>query len=327
MAGNLQTLQMVQVGTESTWGTAVTPTAKLTGVEAIAIESTGSARMGSAELRGSLVPAYTAARGQVSGKGSASGFLTYEDINYWLESLCGTVTPTGAGPYVRAGAAPLTSIVANRKLTFVVGQGTDVYKLSGGIVSKLVISGKTGEEVKFSAEMIGKDKSTGTLAALTDRAVTVMDGSVTSVYIDAWGGTLGATQISALATNFELTLDAGSAVRNYLGALTPARYRQGRWQANSNTLKLSLEFDATSKAYLDDFLTYTAVTQHQVRLKTTTGANYIAQFDFCGTLTQEPKQSFDDGVLMLDLTYSGTYHTTVANWFKYSITNQLSTLP
>lgn len=326
MAGNLVPLQMVQVGTESTWGTAVTPTAKLTGVEAITLESTGSARMLS-ELRGALTPAYTAARGQVAGKGTMNGFQTYEDICFFLESMFGTATPSGAGPYVRTGEAPLTSIAANRKLTLVTGQGTDVYKLAGAICSKLVLSGKTGEEWKFNAEFIGKSKSTGTLAALTDRAVAAVDGSTTLVYIDAWGGTIGTTAITALATSFELSLDAGTIVRNYLGALEPGRYRQTKWDPGSNTLKMSLEFDATSKAYLDGFLTYSAVQQHQIRLKATTGANAIVQFDFAGTLTEEPKENNEDDVITLDLTWAGTYNSGLANWFKYSVTNQVAVLP
>ncbi len=326
MAGNLGPLEMVQLGTEVTWGTAVTPTAKLAGVSEIDLESTGSAHVLS-EMRGSLAPGYTAARGQVAGKGSVKGFCTYEDLNYYLESMFGTATPTGAGPYVRTGQAPLTSIAANRLLTLVKGQGTDVYKLAGALCSKLVISGKTGEELQFSADFIGKAKSTGTLAALSDRAVQAMDGSTVLVYIDAWGGTIGTTPIVALATSFELSLDAGTAVRNYLGDLNPGRYRQAKWEAGSNTLKLSLEFDATSKAYLDAFLTYSAVVQHQVRLKATTGANAIGQFDFAGTLLGEPKQNEEDGVITVDMNWAGTYNAGLANWFKYSMTNQVAVLP
>lgn len=325
MAGNLSGLQTVQAGKETVWGTSVTATTKLMGVEEIKIESQGGAAL-LKEMRGSLAPAFSAIRKINFGKASMKGFATYEDLCYYLESLLGDVTPSGAGPYVRAGAAPLTAVATNRMMTLYDGQSTDVYKLLGAVVNKLVISGKTGEEWKFAADLIGKQKTTGALAVLSDRTVTPIEGGDTLLYIDAWGGTIGTTAIATLATAFELSIDLGTAVRHYLGSLLPGRYRQKKAEPGSVTLKLSLEFDATSKAYLDSFLTYAAVLQHQVRIKGTTGASAIAQLDFAGTIVGEPAMSEEDGVITLDLNYQGTYNSGLANYFKYSITNGVAVL-
>lgn len=326
MSGNLAGLQTIQAAKETVWGTSVTASAKLMGVEECKIESAGGAAL-LKEMRGSLAPAFSAIRKSNFGKASLKGFATYEDLNYYLESLLGDVTPSGAGPYVRAGAAPLTAAATNRMITLYDGQASDVYKLLGGVVNKLVISGKTGEEWKFAADLIGKQKTTGALAVLADRTVTAIEGADTSLYIDAWGGTIGTTQINTLATAFELSIDLGTAVRHYLGNLLPGRYRQKKAEPGSVTLKLSLEFDAVTKAYLDAFLTYSAVLQHQVRIKATTGTNAIAQFDFAGTVVGEPAMSDEDGVYMLDLNYQGTYNSGLANYLKYSLTNQVSALP
>lgn len=325
MAGNLAGLDTIQAAKETVWGTSVVATAKLMGVEECTIESTGGAEILS-ELRGSLAPGFTARKTKAAGKASVKGFCTYEDINYYLESLLGDVTPSGAGPYIRAGAAPLTAAAANRMMTLYDGQSSDVYKLLGSVCSKLTLSAKVGEAWKFAAEFIGKQKTTGTLAALSDRAVNVIDGADTSLYIDAWGGTIGTTQINTLATAFELAIDMGNSVRFYLGSLFGGRYRQRKPEPSNTTLKLSLEFDATTKAYLDAFLTYSAVLQHQVRLKSTTGANAIMQLDFAGTVVGEPTLTRDDEVWSLDITYHGTYNTGLANWLKYSNTCSVAML-
>ena len=326
MSGDLLGLNSVQVGKESIWGTAVTPTVKLHGFEECKIESTGGAAL-LKELRGSLAPAFQAIRNKQFGKASMKGFGSYQDLPYFLDSLLGEATPSGAGPYVRAYAAPLTAVSTPRLMTVVHGQGSDVYRLDGGLVSKLVLSAKPGEELKITADLIGKQKEAGTLAALNDRAITPIEGADVVVYIDAWGGTIGTTQINTLATSFELALDAGFAVRHYLGSLLPGRYRQKKWEPGANTLKLSLEFDAVSKAYLDSFLTYSAVLQHQIRIKATQGVNAIAQFDFAGTIVGEPVMNQEDEVITLDLTYQGTYNSALANWFKASVTNQVAVLP
>ncbi len=111
----------------------------------------------------------------------------------------------------------------------------------------------------------------------------------------------------------------------YLGALTPGGYKQPMWDG---TLKLSFEFNATSKAFLDALIapTANAPVQKQVRIKHTSGTA-IVQYDFCGTAINAPKVFTDQsGVASVDLELHGTYHTTVANWFKASITNSVATL-
>jgi hypothetical protein len=63
-------------------------------------------------------------------------------------------------------------------------------------------------------------------------------------------------------------------------------------------------------------------------LKFTTGATAIAQFDI--PILIDPGQDLfgnRNKTLLLDVSGTSMYQTTVANYFKASITNQVSTLP
>jgi len=319
-------LLRVQVGKETTWGTGVTDSAKLMGVSDINLQP-GVAAKRFKELRGNLAPAHLAALTKVAPQGSMSQIATYEDICYLLEAMCGVATPSGAGPYVRTGGAPTTVAVATpRFMTAFYDDpgGAGTYKAAGVIPSKLTISGKQSEEMMLKADLLAKQITTGSPASLSDRSVSVVMGSDTKLYVDAWGGTIGTTEMATMSYSYELMLDAQRVLKHYLGALTPGRYVERKWDGE---LKMMLEFNATSKAFLDALIA-PALFQKQVRIKATSDANHIVQLDFAGTAEDTPALfTDDDGVSTLEFTLKGTYHSTLANWFAYSVTNQVSALP
>jgi len=318
-------LLRVQVGKETTWGTAVVDSAKLMGVSDFNLQP-GVAAKRFKELRGNLAPAHLAAMTKVAPSGSMSQIATYEDICYLLEAMCGVATPSGAGPYVRTGGAPTTVAVATpRFMTAFYDDpgGAGTYKAAGVLPSKLTIGGKQGEEMMLKADLLAKQITTGTPAALSDRSMNVVMGSDTKLYVDAWGGTIGTTEMATMSYSYELMLDAQRLLKHYLGALTPGRYVERKWDGE---LKMMLEFNATSKAFLDALIT-PALFQKQVRIKATSGTN-IVQIDFAGTAEDTPQLfTDDDGVSTLEFTLKGTYHSTLANWFAYSVTNSVSALP
>jgi hypothetical protein len=228
---------------------------------------------------------------------------------------------------VRTGGAPTTIAVATpRMMTAIYDDpgGAGTYKALGLLPTKLTLSGKQGEEMMLKADLLAKQVTTGTPAALSDRSVAVVMGSDTKIYVDAWGGTIGTTEMATMSYSYELSLDAARSLKHYLGALTPGRYKESKWDGE---LKMLLEFNATSKAFLDALLA-PALFQKQVRIKATTGASAIVQLDFAGTAEDTPQLfTDDDGVSTLEFTLKGTYNSTLANWFAYSVTNQVSALP
>jgi len=315
----------IQVGKETTWGTPVTPTAKLMGVVEPAKLTAGVKTLNLPEQRGSHAIHYNSVLSEVRGSGSLPNmYVTYEDVCYLLDCLFGQATPSGVGPYVYDYAAPLTSNPSPRILTLMSGGPDGVYQLAGGLINQLVISGESGQPLKMSADFIGQDVATGTLAGLSDRTVNIAMGDHVVLYIDAFGGTIGTTAISTIFYSFELAIKNERSTKLGLGALTPSGYREHGW---SGTLKMTLEFDATSKAYLDAIVGASAVFQKLVRIKSTLDANHVLQLDFAGTMLDSPEIFTDkDGTITVDINLEDTYESTFANWCKAQVTNQVSAL-
>jgi hypothetical protein len=330
----LKALTKVEIGSEVTWGTAVEPTQKLLGVTDITlVPKVVAARY--PEMRGSLAPSYLAAVEEESAEGSMEMLVTYEHFVYLLENMCGTdASVTGAGPYTRDYAAPTTAAPTSpRVLTIVHGHSTNAYHMTGALVQKLTIKGDTGKPLTATADLIGKEVATGTFAdpALTDDTVNVAMGSHVLLYVDAWGGTIGSTAVATTAFEFELSIDTKRGLDFHLGALTPGAYHEGAEDGWDGELKLMMEFNATSKAYLDAIIdSSNGVFQKQVRIKATTGSAgtlKTVQFDFAGMSEEAPEiLTYRDGVATVELTLMGHYNPTLANWFKAQVLNGVAAL-
>lgn len=329
MAGSgssLLDLLEVQIGTESSFATAVTPTAKLMGVQNFALDP-GIKTLLHHDRRGSLAPAYLANVASVEPVAPLEVLGTYEDICYLLDNLLGQATPSGAGPYVRAYSGPIGSVPSPRLLTWVYGDGTNCYKLTSGLISKLTVKGATGAPMMCTADLIGALVDGGTKASLNDRTVNVSMGDHMALYVDTWGGTIGTTALAATSYEYELTIDSKRKTDVYFGALAPASYHEDDGAAGWDVmLKLKLEFNAADKAIYDALITTSAVFQRQFRLKATNSTRII-QFDVAGTSEQAPRFGDDrNGVLAFECNVRGTYNSTLGNYLKASVTNGVSTL-
>lgn len=322
---SVKDLLQVQAGKETTFGTSVAATVKFMGIETISLTPGATAAV-NADMRGSLGPGAIAYVTANSGSGKLTTKVLYEDFDYWLEALFGAATPSGSNPYTRNYAAPGSAIpVSPRIQSLYYGDASGTYKLLGALPSKMTIKGESNKELRADIELIGTEVTTGTLAALSDRAVVAAMGQHTTIYIDAWGGTIGTTAIATSAYSFELGLDSGRTLKTYLGSLKPQAFQDQRYTAENNTLSLSLEFNATTKAYLDSIIAGT-LSQYQVRIKSQSGTS-VVQFDFAGTALTAPEIFSDkDGVCTLDMELSATYNSALGNWFKAQTVNGVATL-
>jgi hypothetical protein len=329
MAGagaTLLDLMQVQVGEESSWGTAVTPTAKLMGVTNLKFNP-GVKAVVHHDRRGSLAAGYLANLTEVMPDAPLELLATYEDACYILDNLLGEATPSGSGPYTRDYAAPLGALLTPKILTFVYGDDTNCYQLSGGLVSKLVVKGSNGQPMTMTADLIGKDVTAGTLESLSDRTVNVAMGDHMAIYVDAWGGTIGTTAIAASAYAYELTIDAKRKGDQFLGGLAASNYHEddgaSGWEV---MLKLSMEFNSITKAQYDALISQSAVYQKQIRLKSTNSTRVI-QFDVAGTSEEAPTFGEDrDGVLVFEAALKGTYNSGLANYLKAQVINGVNAL-
>lgn len=332
MAGSgssLLDLLQVQVGKQANFTTPIAaPTSKLMGVTDLKIPP-GVTALLHHDRRGSMAPGYLANLSEIRPDGiTMEQFGLYEDICYALDNLLGEATPSGVGPYTRNYGAPLGTTPMSRILTLVYGDATNCYALNGMLIKKVTIKGETGQPMRCSFDIMGRDFGADSLAALSDRTVNVAMGNHMAIYIDTWAGTIGTTQITSTAYAYELMIDSKRKGDIYLGNLSASSYHEDDGAEGwDGTLKLSLEFNATSKAQFDALISQSTLYQQQVRLASTNSANAI-RFDFAGFSEQAPDYGIDrDGVLTFDTMLRGLYNPTLGNWFAAQVVNNVSALP
>jgi len=322
----LNDLLTIQAGRETSWASAVPATVQLLGLDSFNLLPLVESEL-KPDLRATQVPAYAAVINKIAARADFAGQWLYEDSCYWLEGLMGIVTPTGSGPYTRTYTAPQSNsgVASPRLFTLYKGDNTDAYRMVGGLVSELTFNAASDGIGQVSGKLLGQQVQGGAvLASLADRSVNVVMGDHLALYLDAWGGTLGATPLTASSFAYTLHIDTRRRLRHFLNARTPGAWLDSRWSA---TLALRLAFNASTKPVLDNLLAGT-LQQQQIRLEAINGLGASARLDFTGTLLTSPKLYDDESnQSTLHLTYAATYHPTFANWFKARVVNNLSALP
>lgn len=322
----LTDLLQLQAGTESTWGTPVTPTVKLAGVKKKpgVIQANVEASV-MEDMMARLGPSGEADLLAHSASASWEQVALYEDINYALESLLGTATPSGAGPYTRTGAAPLAAVPTTpRKLTLYHGDPTGGLTMAGGLVTSLVIKGESKKRLEIAVNAIGESVAAGSPAALSDRDVNPILGAHGAVSVDAWGGTMGATALTGAAYAFELALGAPRELKTYFGSIIPTDWIEN---AFTGVLKLTVEWNTTTDDYFTGILSQSAVFNRQIRLSFDNTANYQLQLNFAGLALEAPVWTDRNGIVTFDVTLAAQYNSALTNWFTYTTKNQVSALP
>lgn len=335
-------LDIVQLGTEETWGCDAAPTIKLMGIETCTITPVMTSIM-VGEKRGSLAPGFAHIRTIEEGSASLAGLLTYQDADYLFQALFGVATPTtdGNGTITRAYDAPLTNydtdLAAPASYT-VVSAGpssdfgaSDVYSLLGATLNTLQISGGTGAPLRFTAGFIGKQVSEDSLSSdAADRTVEFVMGDHVAIFLSAGSDTIGASddELANEAFSFTLDVNTGRSLVRHLGSLTPDKFKEGvKWDG---TLALSMEFDSSTNAVLNDILTTHVGQEKAVRIKASTGTGATArhiQLDFCGVVLAAPAiWTYADGLRTVDLQLSGVYNATVGNWLMAETLSDVATL-
>ena len=281
------------------------------------------------QLRGTLAPTHQTTLDNYSGSATFEvSDETFEDVNYWLEALFGTASPTGPGPYVRAYAAPTTAAITPHFMTLQWGQANGVFQLQDASIASLTLSGADNTGVQLGGSIVAGKVIPGTLASLLDRtAVTRMSGCMASVAIEAWAGSTF-TPLASSAFSWELSINSNREYRGYLGDCTPTAYDDQKWNGQ---LRLSLELNATTDDYLIAMLgASSAILEKQVRIKYSTGSGASLRsmtITFAGHSMQAPEFFQNrNGVVTYDLVLDGVYNPTLANWLKIETASETAVL-
>lgn len=314
----------VQAGTQSVFATGVTPTVQLRGIEELMLRSKNNVIM-LEDMSLGLAGASQAVMAGIGGEGAVTAWCSYEHLAYWLDNLFGQATPSGAGPYVRAYAAPIAAAPTPRLLSLVKGTSdVGAYQLVGALLSSMTLRFEQEQPLKLNGDLVGNKLAADALESLADATVNpIMASHVATIKWDTWAGSMGGTALERCYVRMmELTVEPDRALRPCFGSISKDSYAERAW---NGSLRLSLEFNSTTKADVDAIIGGT-LTQKQVELNLADSTRAL-QVQFAGTVTDDLEIfGDDDGVVTAELTLTRTYHSTFGNWLKASLTNGLATL-
>jgi hypothetical protein len=205
----------IQLGVESTAGTAVAATAILA-CKAARIKDTRQIKIVPEDI-GILVPT---GRTYTPKLGAELDFpdseATFEQLMYWGEAgikYVGTGVADGAGTGKKYDYVMPLSSTKNTVKTYTIEAGdlTDAERMEYGFVSEFKLSGQRDQAVMIGGKWMGRQCAvnafTGSLSAPTTNEVVLFNNS--KLYIDDWGGTLGSTQKTSTLTQFTLNFKTG----------------------------------------------------------------------------------------------------------------------
>lgn len=319
----------IQAGRETVWGTSVAPTVKLMGVKDFSATPLVDGKVFQ-DRRGTLTPGHESATTKVGGEGSLELISSYEDLPYCLDSMFARATPVAGTPnttYLRSYTAPLAR-PTTRYNSFYYGASGRAYLATGAMFSGLTFAFEDGEEVTTSGDWVAKRIVTDGGAfsnSLVDRAYTAIMGDHITIYLDAWGGTIGSTALTTTSFSAELAIKANRNVMYGLGGLAGQEWYDRPW---SGELKMTMEFRALAQGYMNAILDVetNGMWQKQVRIAAVKGDNFV-NWDFAGVSLKAPELFTDnDGVATLEFTLTAKHNPTLGSWLKVASQNAVALL-
>lgn len=321
---------VLQLGWQSAFGTANgTATRKLQNVSSFKLRPEFETRALD-QLRGTLAPTHqTTLDRYLSSATAETSDTDFEELNYWLEMLFGTVSPGITEPYLRTYSAPTTSAPAPRYATLQFGQTNEVWQMQDASVTSLTLSGAANSGVSVGASLMGGKVVEGALATLQDLTTgTRLSGCMASVKLADWSSSTF-TALASSAFSWELSVNANRVYDNFLGECTPSKSYDGKW---TGQLKLSVELNNTSDDLLVAMLTSSAskILEKRAQIIYTTGTGTSLRsmtIDFAGHSMQAPELFQDkNGLMTYDLVLDGVYNSTAANWLTIKTESALATV-
>lgn len=331
----IKRLRKIQLGRESTAGTAVAATTIWRG-PAVQAEDERMNVMPEENVGVSSATTRQYTAGLLASLSFPETEATFEQVQHIYESGIKTVTPTqdGAGTdYI--GVYPLPSGDANTIKTYTLESGDNKVEeeIEYAFTSEFTLSGKINEAIKMSHKMVGRQALvTSFTGALSIPSVHEMLFNKSKLYIDNVGGTIGTTQIQNTWIGFNLKVTTGwKAQPTGDGNLY---FSFSDFIGAKGTLELEFLKNATSAA---ERVLYRANTPRMFRIKTegnaltTPGTTYSVLthlMDGAGMYTAfGPGNDESEGSNVMKATMELAYDSTAAKFLQFTTVNELSAVP
>jgi hypothetical protein len=286
----LEAFRLVQVGKESSRGTAVAADKRLVGTLTMTPEHTFQYPV---DERKSLAEykrvRETARRTSMRYEGDA----TYQQIVDFLGmTLKGGVSGSQVGStiaYLWTYTPNLAAVNTQDSYTVEYGDNSQNWEADFVVCESMELSIGLGETVQLRADLLGRQATTSTATTIADPDVVEIVANHAQIWIDPAWASLGSTAQASLLTGATIRLPSG---------LTPVKYADGSldWSTvveNRRHFELDLEFAMGSVAKTE-WDAYVAGTLRAIRIKLTGGmivgsTPYYLQIDMIGRYTSPPE--------------------------------------
>ncbi len=334
MMAGVKALRKIQLGRETTAGTATTASTMWRGLGSM--EDTREVKFPEEDI-GYLSGVDRTYVPKLEAKMELESVpATFEQLPYLLEmgvKAVGTGAADGSGSG-KIYAYPLSTNAANTLAPYTVeaGDNQEAERAEYCFAQELKLSGKSKEALMMSATVIGRQVAPNTYSVgATLPSVEEILFNTGKLYIDAANGTAGSTLISNSFLGMEMSLKTGaSPVYTADGNLyfTFVKLVQAEW-----SFDITFEHDAAGSARKVD---WRAQTPRLIRVEfqgsslTTAGTTYskkTLQINFASKISKVAKLAEIDGNDVLKVTFKPRYNTTAAVFGSFIVVNQLATLP
>jgi len=331
MAG-IRGLRKIQIGAETTAGTAVAATTIWRGMgtiedqrEVLFVEEDIAYI---SKIDRTLTPMLQAA---ISMDEVVANF---EQLPYMLEAGVQTVTPTTEGSgYLYTYTLPTTAKNTINTYTIEGGDDQEAERMEYAFVQSLTIGGEAGGPLNMSAEWVGRQVAVNAFTgALSVPSVEDIPFSVGTLYIDDVTSSHGTTPISSSLISASLKLTTGWVPRFTLSG--QKYFSSHEMDANSLEAVLELTFLHDSTA-ANEKVDWRAETARNIRLQwlgtalTTAGStfsNKALEIDLTGKYETIEAIDETEGNDVITASFRGRYNATAANFGIIRVVNNLSAL-
>ena len=286
--------------------------------------------------RGGMTPAYVTFASREWASARIEGDLTAEDgimlldgcVKGGVTGATGTDTSDKVWTYAFPTASGWT---APKARTFELYDGLTCQRLSGGYVRGFTLGGNYSDGVvRFNADILAHSVAPSTItAALADRTVDAFPVAGVDLYIDAIGGTMGATKKSDVLIDWSLQVANKAHAKHFQGKSSVSSINPGT--SFDISLNMTLEANATGAA---EVAAAQAKTLRMLRIKgvssTLAGAATVYKsfsIDMVGTYDLPKGWSDRDGNTTHQLTFRPQYDATWGGYCTVTVVNKLAALP
>lgn len=261
---------------------------------------------------------------------------TFEQLPYILNAgvkLVETGAADGAGSgKIYAYTFPTTAINAIRTYTIEGGDDQEAEEMEFSFVKEFVLNGAAGEALMMGATWAGRQVIVAAFTgALSIPTVEDVIFSLGKLYIDAVGGTIGTTLQSNTLLGMNFSCDTGW---EEVDAADGAKYFSfHKSTAPEITCELTFEHDAIGAARKVD---WRAETARQIRLAfegsllASAGTVYskkTIRVDMAAKIETVSKLDEQNGNDILKVVFRPRYNATAARFLEITVVNELASLP